>query len=153
MVTTTATVELSDDMVPTFSSSGVTNITYFKNHQVLLPNHEWYRTLGGPQSRSGRRGEESSWLYRDSNSDPSVVQPLASHYTDWAIPDPHSGLLFGLFFDPEDGGAKCPLTFCGLHGVVSQKIELLKTAQSLGLLPGLLFVLCLQNSEGTASNV
>jgi hypothetical protein len=27
---------------------------------------------------------ENSWLYRDSNSHPSVVQPVASRYTDWA---------------------------------------------------------------------
>jgi hypothetical protein len=26
------------------------------------------------------------WLYRDSNPDPSVVQPVASRYTDCAIP-------------------------------------------------------------------
>jgi hypothetical protein len=31
---------------------------------------------------SGRRGE--SWLYRDPNSDPSVVQPVTSRYTDCA---------------------------------------------------------------------
>jgi hypothetical protein len=29
---------------------------------------------------------ENSWPYRDSNSDPSVVQPICSHYTDCAIP-------------------------------------------------------------------
>jgi hypothetical protein len=45
------------------------------------------RWLGGPQSRAGPR-EENSWPYRDSNSDPSVVQPTASHYTDYAIPTP-----------------------------------------------------------------
>jgi hypothetical protein len=31
---------------------------------------------------------ENSWLYRDSKSDPSVVQPVASRYTDCAIPAP-----------------------------------------------------------------
>jgi hypothetical protein len=31
---------------------------------------------------------ESSWLHRDSNSEPSVVQPVASRYTDYAIPAP-----------------------------------------------------------------
>jgi hypothetical protein len=29
---------------------------------------------------------ESSCPHRDTNSDPSVVQPVASRYTDWAIP-------------------------------------------------------------------
>jgi hypothetical protein len=46
-------------------------------------NSPWYpldRRLGRPQSRSGRRGE-NSWPYLDSNSDPSVVQPVASHYS------------------------------------------------------------------------
>jgi hypothetical protein len=38
------------------------------------------RRLGGPQSRSGRLGEENSCPHRDSNSDPSVVQPVASRY-------------------------------------------------------------------------
>jgi hypothetical protein len=28
------------------------------------------------------RRKENSWPYRDSNSDPSAVQPVASHYTD-----------------------------------------------------------------------
>jgi hypothetical protein len=32
--------------------------------------------------------KENSRPYRDSNSDPSVVQPVASHYTDFSIPAP-----------------------------------------------------------------
>jgi hypothetical protein len=43
----------------------------------------------------------------------------------------HAGFLLGLYFDPEDEGdmfpAKCLLTFNGLHGVISQKIELFIT--------------------------
>jgi hypothetical protein len=31
---------------------------------------------------------ENSWLYRDSNSDPSVVQSVASPYINYAIPAP-----------------------------------------------------------------
>jgi hypothetical protein len=42
------------------------------------------RRLDGPQSRSGRFGE-NFWPYRDSNSDPSVLQPLASRYSNYAI--------------------------------------------------------------------
>jgi hypothetical protein len=45
------------------------------------------KELSGPQSWSGRRGE-NSWSYQDSNSDLSVVQPVASRYTDYAIPAP-----------------------------------------------------------------
>jgi hypothetical protein len=29
---------------------------------------------------------ENSWFYRDSNSDPSIIQPVTSRYTDYAIP-------------------------------------------------------------------
>jgi hypothetical protein len=45
------------------------------------------RRLGGPQSRSGRRGEEEILdLTGILTPTPSVVQPVASRYTDWAIP-------------------------------------------------------------------
>jgi hypothetical protein len=39
------------------------------------------RRLGGSQSRSE---SENSWPYRDSNSDPLVVQTVSSRYTDYA---------------------------------------------------------------------
>jgi hypothetical protein len=53
-----------------------------------LPLYPWGKSsryplekrLGGPQSQSGRHGEEK---ILDSNSDLSVVQPVASHYTDY----------------------------------------------------------------------
>jgi hypothetical protein len=51
----------------------------------LRPRYPLDRRLGGPQSRSGWR-VENSWPYRDWNSDPSVVQHVANHYTDCAIP-------------------------------------------------------------------
>jgi hypothetical protein len=35
------------------------------------------------------RRRENSWLYQDSNSDPTVIHPLAGRYTDYAIPVPH----------------------------------------------------------------
>jgi hypothetical protein len=41
----------------------------------------------GPRTGLDDVEKEKSWPYRDSNSDPSVTQPVASHYTDWASPD------------------------------------------------------------------
>jgi hypothetical protein len=61
--------------------------------------------LGGLQSRSGRRGEEKFFdLAGDSNFDPSVIQPVASRYTDCAIQAPSfkSSVLRGIF-EPERG--------------------------------------------------
>jgi hypothetical protein len=43
-----------------------------------------YRRLGGPQSRSGRVRRISP----PTGFDPRTVQPVASRYTDWAIPAP-----------------------------------------------------------------
>jgi hypothetical protein len=47
------------------------------------PRYPLDRRLGGPQNRSGGHGKEEFLDYRDSNSDPSVVQPVASRYTDY----------------------------------------------------------------------
>jgi hypothetical protein len=54
------------------------------------PQYPFDRRLGGPQSRSGRYGEVTFFLlYRDPQLPPPlVVQPVASLYTDWAIPAP-----------------------------------------------------------------
>jgi hypothetical protein len=41
-----------------------------------------YRWLGGPQGRSGRVRKISS----PPKFDPRTVQPVASRYTDWAMP-------------------------------------------------------------------
>ena len=41
-----------------------------------------YRRLGGPQGRSGRARKISP----PPGFDPWIVQPVASRYTDWAIP-------------------------------------------------------------------
>jgi hypothetical protein len=50
----------------------------------------WYpldRSLGGPQTRSEQHGEETILdPYRESNSDPSVFQPVTNRYADCAIP-------------------------------------------------------------------
>jgi hypothetical protein len=40
--------------------------------------------LGGPQNQSEQHGE-NSYPYWNSNSDPSVIQPAASRYTNCAI--------------------------------------------------------------------
>jgi hypothetical protein len=55
-----------------------------KEHRYQL-----YRRWAGHQSRSARYTKvKNSSLYRDSNSDPSVVQIVASRYTDCAIAAP-----------------------------------------------------------------
>jgi hypothetical protein len=47
-----------------------------------------YKRLGGPQGRSGRVRKISPTL----GFDPRTTQPVASRYTDWAIPaHPHTG--------------------------------------------------------------
>jgi hypothetical protein len=49
--------------------------------ESLYPLDRW---LDGLQNRWTIWGSENSLLYRDSNFDPSVVQPIASRYTEWA---------------------------------------------------------------------
>jgi hypothetical protein len=47
------------------------------------------RRLGGSQSKSRPpQRRENSWLWRTSNSDPSVVQPVTSRCTDYDFPAP-----------------------------------------------------------------
>jgi hypothetical protein len=46
-----------------------------------------YRGLGGPQSRSGQVRKISP----PPGFDPRAVRPVASRYTDWAIPAPRIG--------------------------------------------------------------
>jgi hypothetical protein len=48
------------------------------------------RRVGGPQSRSGRSGEEknSQPPSRESNPRTPIVQPVAQRYTDWATTVP-----------------------------------------------------------------
>jgi hypothetical protein len=51
------------------------------------PRYPFYRRLGGPQSRSGRYGEVKIFYPTGLELPlPLVVQPVASRYTDWAIP-------------------------------------------------------------------
>jgi hypothetical protein len=48
----------------------------------------WYpldRRLGGPQSRSGRGGEEKN-SHPLPGLEPPIIQPIAQRYTDWTLP-------------------------------------------------------------------
>jgi hypothetical protein len=50
------------------------------------PRYPLDRKLGGPQSRSGRSGEEKILDHTGTRTlTPSVVQPVANRYTDCAI--------------------------------------------------------------------
>jgi hypothetical protein len=49
----------------------------------LYPRYPLDRKLGGPQSQSGRRGEEK--ILDPTGTRTPVVQPVASRYTDYAI--------------------------------------------------------------------
>jgi hypothetical protein len=59
------------------------------------PRYLLYRRLGGPQSRSGQHGEVKILDPTGTRTPTSVVQPVASRYTDCAIP---THPLFGADF-------------------------------------------------------
>jgi hypothetical protein len=50
------------------------------------PQYSQDRRLGGPQNQSVEK-RRKTYPYRDSNSNPLAVQPIASHYTDRNIPE------------------------------------------------------------------
>jgi hypothetical protein len=50
-------------------------------HRRKSPRYPLDRRLGGPQNRSGLREKEKTCPHRDSNSDLSAVEPVASPYT------------------------------------------------------------------------
>jgi hypothetical protein len=54
-----------------------------------------YKVVWTPEPVWTTWRRENSWPYRNTNSDPSVVQLVASRYTDWAIPAYCIGGIFG----------------------------------------------------------
>jgi hypothetical protein len=49
------------------------------------PRTHWIEVGWNPEPVWTTWRRENSWPYRDSNSDPSVVQPVDSRYTDYAV--------------------------------------------------------------------
>jgi hypothetical protein len=54
----------------------------------IAPVTHWIEDCVGPRTGLHDVGRIKYCLYRDTNSDPSAVQPLASCYTDCAVPFP-----------------------------------------------------------------
>ena len=64
----------------------------------VMTRYPLYRRLRGPQGRSVRVRKISPPL----EFDPRTVQPVASRYTNWAIPAPHYNKLFNSFINQVD---------------------------------------------------
>jgi hypothetical protein len=58
-----------------------------------IPGTHWIRGRVGPRADLDNVEKRKFLNLRDSNSDPSVVQPVPSRYTDYALPAPE-GLLY-----------------------------------------------------------
>jgi hypothetical protein len=70
------------------------------------PRYPLDRRLGGPESVWTTWRRENSWPNRDSNSYSSVVQPVASRYTDYAILAPGNLIKSRLYFDGNEISTK-----------------------------------------------
>jgi hypothetical protein len=67
------------------------------------PRYPLDRRFGGPQSRSGRFGEQKILDPTGTRIlTPSVVQPVASRYTDYARPAPENRVLRRIFGPKRD---------------------------------------------------
>jgi hypothetical protein len=127
-------------------------------HRLLYPEGKSPRypldsRLGGPQSRSGHGAKRNiPSPRRKSNPVHPIVQPVASRYTDWAIPARSSRTCFGL-----NSSRKCPMNVCpkvnveymDIFGVLSELLRITgryKIGEFSAMYTGVLYAGRLQSS-------
>jgi hypothetical protein len=108
---------------PTLSLTSALEEVSGQHHTTaaLLPGktrYPLYRRLGGPQGRSGRARKISP----PPGFDPRTVQPVASRYTDYAVPADHVSLCEYLKSYPITGMERL---------LVSQEVEAQKISRQL----------------------
>jgi hypothetical protein len=83
---------------------------------------------------------ESSWTYQDSNSELSAVHPIASRYTDWAIPVPQLHSTVSDYYEASkyysnDGIFLLPAALLATFSPINQSVSIRSYSTALIYLP------------------